>query len=355
MLVEIFLVLIVAILFFLAIFFALKQFLKQFQSETQNIYSQIQLVTNQMNNTTNQLNQRLDNTTTFLSTHISQLLSQIVNQVGQTTGQVNQRLDNAAKVISELTKQIGMMQEEANQIKNIGQSISKLEDLLKSPQFRGGLGEFSLERLIQDVLPRGFYEFQYSFKNGVKVDAVIKFQDGLLPIDSKFPFDNYRKMREAKDDGERAKLKKEFIKDVKERAVEISKKYIRADEKTLDFAMMYIPFESIYYELISGEDRDEVLEFMINKKVIPVSPTTLYAYLGIVSFGFKAIQVEGNIKQIIESLSRLAGEFGLIIEDFQKLGRHINNVQSTYHEIDRKLSQFGISFNQIAKQGSAQG
>ncbi len=349
--VETFLILAVVIIFLAVVFVFLKQL---FQGAIQNIYSQIQLITNLVNETTKQLNQRLDNTISLLSTQMSQSLTHVINQVGQTTEQVNQRLDNAAKVMAELSRQIGAVQEGANQIKNIGQSISKLEDLFKAQQFRGKIGEFTLKKLIEDVLPPEFYEFQYPFKNGLKVDAIIKFQDRLLPIDSKFPLDNYIKMREARDENERERIKRELIKNIKDRVKEISEKYIRTDEKTFDFAMMYIPSESVYYELVSSEDSDEILKFMWEKRVIPVSPSTFYAQLNAFMLGFKAIQVEKNIKNIIDLLSRLAGEFKLITEDFQTLGRHINNVQSKYHEIDRKLSQFGISFNQVTKQESFQ-
>ncbi|CUS98706.1 DNA recombination protein RmuC [Candidatus Chrysopegis kryptomonas] len=336
------------------------EFMQQLQGTVQNINSQIQNVTNQVNATTIQLNQKLDNSISYLSTHVNQAVSQMIGavmsnlqnvteQVGQSTGLVNQRLDNAAKIISELQKRIGELSEKSESIKTIGQSIARLEDLFKAQQFRGGFGEIMLEKMIQDILPKEYYQFQYQFKNGKRVDAIVKMNDRILPIDSKFPLDNYKKMIEAKDENERKKMKAEFVKDVKKRTDEIAQSYIQPDENTFDFAMMYIPSEAIYYEIITD---DESMDYMLKKRVVPVSPSVLYAQLTVFGIGFKTIQFEKNIRQIIDSLSKLVSEFDGISREFDTLGKHINNAQTKYAEIDKKLSQFGSSFRQLAGQGS---
>jgi len=327
------------------------EFGQQLQGTIQNMNSQIQ-------NVTFQLNQKLDNSISYLSTNVNQAITQMVSTVTsnlktitESTGQVNQRLDNAAKIISDLMKQVGEMKEGADQIKTIGQSIAKLEDLFSIQQFRGRFGEIMLENMIKDMVPKEYYEFQYEFKNKKKVDAIIKINDRILPIDSKFPLDNYKKMLEAKDESEKKKIKNDFIKDVKNRTEEIAKNYIQPEENTFDFAMMYIPSESIYYELIT--DESEILNYMHDKKVVPVSPSLLYVYLQVISMSsFKAIQFEKNVQQIIDSLGKLLSEFDKIMNEFDTLGKHINNAQSKYHEIDKKLSQFGNFFKQVAGQGT---
>ncbi|MDW8108429.1 MAG: DNA recombination protein RmuC [Candidatus Kryptonium sp.] len=326
------------------------EFGQQIQGTVQNINSQIQ-------NTTFQLNQKLDNSISYLSTYVNQAITQMVGTVTsnlqtitESTGQVNQRLDNAARIISELMKQIGEVKEGANQIKSIGQSIARLEDLFTSPKYRGGIGEIMLENIIQDILPKEYYETQFEFKNKKRVDAIIKINNKILPIDSKFPLDNYRKMIETKDENEREKIKKEFFKDIKKKAEEIASSYIRPDEDTFDFAIMYVPSESVYYEIITDEE-NEILEYMRSKKVIPVSPSVFYAQLSVFNIAFKAIQFEKNVHQIVNSLAKLLIEFDKIINEFETLGKHINNAQSKYSEVDKKLTQFGNYFKQIAGQG----
>ncbi len=334
------------------------EFIQQLQGTVQNVNSQIQNISNHVNAVTLQLNQKLDNSISYLSTHVNQAITQMVGTVTsnlqtitESTGQVNQRLDNASRIISELMKQVGEMKEGANQIKNIGQSIAKLEDLFSIQQFRGRFGEIMLENMIRDILPKEYYEFQFEFKNKKKVDAIIRINDKLLSIDSKFPLDNYRKMLESKDEAERRKLKLEFIKDVKKRVEEIAQNYIQPTENTFDFAMMYIPSESVYYELITDKE-GEVLSYMLDRKVIPASPSVLYAQLRIFNIGFKAIQFEKNVHQILNSLSKLLSEFDVVMREFETLGKHINNAQSKYFEVDKKLSQFNSEFRQIAERGT---
>jgi len=334
------------------------EFIQQLQGVVQNVNSQIQNMSNHVNAVTFQLNQKLDNSISYLSTHMNQAIAQMVGTVTsnlqtitESTGQMNQRLDNASKIISELMKQVGEMKEGANQIKNIGQSIAKLEDLFSVQQFRGRFGEIMLENMIKDILPKEYYEFQFEFKNRKKVDAIIKINDRLLSIDSKFPLDNYRKMLDSKDEAEKKKLKAEFIKDVKKRVEEIAQNYIQPTENTFDFAMMYIPSESVYYELIADEESG-ILNYMLERKVIPVSPSVLYAQLEVFNTGFKAIQFERNVHQIIDSLSKLLSEFDGIMREFDTLGKHINNAQSKYLEVDKKLAQFNSYFRQIAGHGT---
>jgi DNA recombination protein RmuC len=327
------------------------EFKQELQGTIQSVNSQVQGVTSQVNAVALQLSNHVNQMINQMLTAVGDALKSMTEQVGQSTGLVSQRLDNAAKIIAELQKQVGQLQQETSQIKSVGQSISKLEDLFKGQQFRGKFGEFSLKKLIEDVLPSDFYEFQYSFRNGQKVDAVIKFQDRILPIDSKFPLDNYVKMREAKDDVERDKVRKEFFKDVKNRVNEIAKKYILPDENTFDFAMMYIPSDGVYYDLISGDDGSEILEYMHSQKVIPVSPSIFYAQLRVFTLGFRAMQVEKNAKRIVDSLSRLGTELLKLMDEFQTLGRHINSAQSKYIEVSGKLMQFKSSVEQITGYG----
>jgi DNA recombination protein RmuC len=156
-------------------------------------------------------------------------------------------LDKAAAVIKDVGKEVGQMSE-------IGRSMKELHDFLKSPKLRGNIGEQVLKDLISQMFPKNSFHLQYEFKSGEKVDAAIKTDAGILPIDSKFPMENFQKMTKANDEKEKIILEKEFIRDVKKHIDAISKKYILPREGTMDFALMYVPSESVYYELVNLTD-----------------------------------------------------------------------------------------------------
>ncbi len=233
----------------------------------------------------------IKDTTLQLLDAVNQILSSVSNLIGQSSNQ----FEGLTNLLNELSTKLGYFQEQANQIKNVGQSISRLEDLFKVPQFRGKFGEILLEKIIEETLPKELYEFQYKLSNGQVVDAIIKFQDRILPIDSKFPLNNYLKIIESDNQDQKEKLKKEFLKDVRNRINEIASKYILPNQGTFNFAIMYIPSETIYYEVVSDE---ETISYMIEKKVVPASP---------------------------------------IIELYKTLGNHIKNVSSKYNETLQKL------------------
>lgn len=272
----------------------------------------------------------IKDTTLQLLGAVNQILSSVSNLIGQSSNQ----FEGLTNLLNELSTKLGYFQEQANQIKNVGQSISRLEDLFKVPQFRGKFGEILLEKIIEETLPKELYEFQYKLSNGQVVDAIIKFQDRILPIDSKFPLNNYLKIMESDNQDQKEKLKKEFLKDVRNRINEIASKYILPNQGTFNFAIMYIPSETIYYEVVSDE---ETISYMIEKKVVPASPTVFYAKLMIFLLGFKALEVEKNAKNIIDYLSRLEKEISQLIELYKTLGNHIKNVSSKYNETLQKL------------------
>ncbi len=291
----------------------------------------------QFNQMVRSTNQRIDN----LSTTIIEL-SKNLGQIQEIAGNTNQRVDNLNNIIVELSKNLGQIQEGARQMLDIGKSIAKLEDLFKGQQFRGRVGEIMLEKLIEDLLPKSYYEFQFQLKNGARVDAAIKFPntDKILPIDSKFPLSNYEKMLTEKDEKERKKYRDEFIRDVKKRCDEISRKYINPHGGTFDFAFMFIPSESVYYEII--QDGEETLRYMLNRKVIPTSPTTLHFHLLIFMNHFKILEVQKNLDKLIRMLSGLETEL-------------IGNAQSKYNQISSGLQNLNILIENFTKEEQLRG
>jgi len=271
---------------------------------------------------------------------LSQTLGTIQKSIDQRLGENTNRLDNASRSYGEVQKQIVHLQEEVKRVHEVGKNIASLQDILRAPKLRGIMGEFLLENLLTQIFSREHYEFQYTFKSGEKVDAVIKQKDYLVPIDSKFPLENFRKGSEASEK-ERENFAKLFYGDVKRHIDSIAKKYILPDEGTVDFALMYIPAENVYHEIITHSFGGmKLFDYATSKKVIPVSPNTLYAYLSTIVMGLRGMKIEENAKLILQNLKRLEIEFGKIRSDFEILGSHLSNASKKYQDVEKRLDRF---------------
>lgn len=264
---------------------------------------------------------------------------------------IKSSLDEATKSYKEVESRLNSLFEVSRQIHEIGKDMSSLNDLLKSPKLRGGLGEYFLEDLLKQVIPSENYELQYSYPTGEKVDAIIKLAGGkFVPVDSKFPLENYLKMAEADPDS-RKKLKNAFLRDVKKHIDSISLKYINPELGSFDFALMYIPAESVYYEIIlSDSGQADVVEYFYEKKVIPVSPNNLFVYLQTVLVGLKGFQIEKNAKKIYSILSSLEKNFVSVNDDFSVLGSHLVNAKNKYDQTEKNISKLMDSFHSITNE-----
>jgi DNA recombination protein RmuC len=194
------------------------------------------------------------------------------------------------------------------------------------------------------------------FSNGERVDAVVRLGEKLVPIDSKFPLDNFKRIIECKTDEERKMCQKIFYRDVKKHIDDIASKYIVPDEGTYDFALLYIPAENVYYETITkddsfGEERG-ILNYALKKRVIPVSPNSFYAYLQVIVLGLKGLQIEKDAQKIQALLSSLKKDIGGFQEDFQLVGKHIANAMNKFEEARRRLDKFNFKLEQIENQPS---
>jgi len=258
---------------------------------------------------------------------------------------MGERLDNAAKVFGDVKKSLGSLDEKTQQIYEVGKDIASLQEILRAPKMRGGLGELFLESLLEQIMPRkDFYELQHCFKTGERVDAVIKIGSRLVPVDSKFPLESFKRFVDVQTDEEKRRAKKEFIKAVNTHIDNIAAKYILPDEGTYDFALMYIPAENVYYETIIkdegfGEERS-IFSHAISKKVIPVSPNSFYAYLQVIILGMKGLKVEEKAQEVIKMLITLKGSLGKFTEDFEVIGTHIDNMKSSYERAEKSLDKF---------------
>jgi DNA recombination protein RmuC len=248
-----------------------------------------------------------------------------------------ERLDNASKIIGGVQKQLGSIEE-------FGKDMKDLSNVLKSPKLRGGLGEQFLYDIIGDTLPKDFYATQYKFKNGAMCDAVIFSANGIIPIDSKFSMENYKAMVDSDNDRDRESFRKEFSKDVKKRIDEIATKYILPDEGTTEQAVMYIPSESIYYEIITNNQ--SVIDYSNQKKVVLSSPNTITFLLKTILIAYKQTQLNQSASEIMRSLDGLIVEGTKFNEELEVLEGH---VVRTSKSMENVKSRYGKLFGKMEK------
>ncbi len=243
-------------------------------------------------------------------------------------GKMNDRLSDAAKVFAGVQKELGTMRETSKMMKD-------LQDFLQSPKLRGGVGEKVLTDTLAQTLPSDQYDTQYQFKDGAMVDAIIKTDQGLIPIDAKFPMENFKKMMQAESEDEKESWRKKFVRDVKKHIDAISKKYILPGEGTINFALMYIPSEAVYYEVaVQNEDLDE---YAYQRKVTFVSPNTFTYFLKILLLGLQEKKVAEGARKILEVLGSIRREADNFGEELGVLSRHITNAKNA---MDRTTSQY---------------
>jgi len=270
-------------------------------------------------------------------------------QLGQST--ITQSLQSSHQTLDRLNTQIGELQGTNKQMLQVGSEVKRLQDILSSPKLRGQMGEWSLENLLAQILPKDAYELQYTFKDGRVVDALVKMADYSVPVDAKFPMPAFEAIAKAQTDDERSKARRQFQKDVTGHIDKIASDYIRPAEDTVDFALMYIPAENIYYETIVKYEADvkDILQYSLDKKVIPVSPNLLYAYLMTVVMGLHGLQIEKQAAEIRQNLKKLNASFADFIENYDVLGTHLRNAFNKYDETNKKLNRFGSQLEQIQR------
>jgi len=272
------------------------------------------------------------------SPELLEYLKSTNNRLNEQNKNFNERLDNAAKVISQVQRNIGEFSE-------IGRGIKDLQEFLSSPKLRGNVGEHVLKELLKQFLPKESFNLQYSFKSGEKVDAAIKTSGGIIPVDSKFPMENFRKIEKD------PTARKEFIRNVKKHIDDISKKYILTEEGTTDYALMYIPSEAVYYEIANDAD---LFDYAGQKRVLPVSPTTFYAYIKAILMSFEGQKIEAQAKNILISLRAIQKDYEKMENNLSILQKHLTNafnMMSSVFDVFTKLGQ-KISSTQRLESGN---
>ena len=253
----------------------------------------------------------------------------LLNSLQKNTQSLNERLDNAARVIAQVQRNIGEMSE-------IGRGMKDLQEFLRSPKLRGNIGEQVLKEILGQMLPKQSFHLQYTFKSGETVDAAIKTASGIIPVDSKFPLENFRKMMAAETETEKKKFKKDFVNDVRKHIRVISSKYILTEEGTIDYALMYVPSESVYYEIVNDP---EMFDYAGKNRVLPVSPMTFYAYMKAILMSFEGQKIEARARQILQAIRAIQKDYNKVEDNLGVLGRHLTNA---YNQMSNVLSGFTL-------------
>ncbi len=281
----------------------------------------------------------------------AQALASLNDHLIRSQGTINQQLANTQRVISEVHQKLGSLSEATRNIQEIGKDISSLQDILQAPKLRGNLGEYLLEDLLKQVLPAGNYAMKHCFRNGTQVDAIIRLGGNIIPIDSKFPLESFQRITAAREPAEKSRFKKEFVRGAKARIDEIASKYINPDEGTFDFALMYVPAENVFYEMIVTDELTdksyEIFHYAVGRHVIPVSPNSFYSYLMAIAYGLRGFRIEQQAKTIIGELAKVQDAFSAYSEDFSLLGKHIKNAASKFDDCQKKAERFDERVSRI--------
>ena len=322
------------------------------------------LVQQQLEALRTQVGQALGGQAELLGQEIGRLTAQLNERlresgelVQRSQTSVGERLDHTARVVGEVQQGLGELREATARVRDIGRDVVSLHDILRAPKLRGGLGELLLGDLLAQVLPARHFTLQHTFQNGERVDAVVRLGPALVPVDAKFPLEDFRRLLEAGDDETRTRARRAFVARVRKHIDDVATKYILPDEGTYDFALMYVPAENVYYEAIvrddGGNDR-ELSAYALERKVIPVSPNCFYAYLQAIVLGLRGLRIEARAQEVVGQLARLAGDLGRLQDDFRVLGRHVTNAAQAHAAADRRLDRLTAKLAEIAADENAE-
>ncbi|MDD3301958.1 MAG: DNA recombination protein RmuC [Candidatus Gracilibacteria bacterium] len=291
---------------------------------------------------TKTLEDKLSNTNKTLDTKLNDANKLITDNMQKTFATSTKINEEANKRIEDITKKLTQLEETNKQIKDIGGQLRGLENILKNPKQRGNLGEYFLLELLENVFNPDQYKIQYTIEGVGIVDAALFIGGKIIPIDSKFPQENYERLIDAEDD--EIKIKKystELKKDLKNRIDETSK-YIMPERDTTDFAFMLIPAEGMYYDIFINKVGDieakKLIEYAFSKKVIICSPSSFYAYLQTVIQGMKALQIEEQAKEIQKYVIKLQKDLANYEELFQKVGRNLGTTVNSYNDAYKRFN-----------------
>jgi len=286
------------------------------------------------------INAKTDDTSLqMLNQNIVALQSNMQQKIDITNRAINERLDNAARVISEVNRELGSMSQ-------IGNQLRSFQDFLKAPKLRGGLGEQGLKTILSQSLPNDLYKMQYKFRNNQAVDAVVKIEAGIIPIDSKFPLEEFNNFLKSENESEKTIYLKDFARSFKKHVDDISKKYILPDEGTVDFAFMYLPSETLFFEIVNNQP--SLLDYANRSKIIPASPSSFSYYLKTIMIGLEGKKITEMSKQILSTLKIIQSENKKFGEGLGILDSHISNARKTMDRVSSGYEKLSGKIDQVS-------
>jgi DNA recombination protein RmuC len=275
----------------------------------------------------------------------------VQNSQNSMAAQVTQQARSVGDKVGSLQEKLAQLDQQIRHLSEMGADLRRLQDILRSPKVRGGLGETLLESLLGNILPSTDFALQHPFAGGEKVDAAVRLPGGLVPVDAKFPLENFQRILSARGEEELRRVRKAFRDDIRRHARNIASRYIRPGEGTLDLALMYVPAENVYYEaFVLGEDLsdgEDLWKEVLSHRVFPVSPNTFSLYLTTLQLGLRGMRVEEGARRIVAALSALKGDLDLFRESFELLSRHLTNAMKNLEEARGKLERMDWKVAQI--------
>jgi DNA recombination protein RmuC len=293
-----------------------------------------------------QMNERLDQ----VAQQVNLRLRENVDAVNESKSFLAHRVSATEQAARDVSTHLGKLSEATVAMQRTNEEIASFQKMLRSPKVRGSFGEVLLANVLADVLPADRYELQYTFRATQEVaDAVIYLQDGYcVAIDAKFPLANYERLHAAVDEEGKSAARREFLRDVKKHIAAIGSKYIVPQEKTLEYAFMYIPLEGVYYEIMIHDKEGESLwQYCLTHKVLPVSPNSFLAYLQTVLIGLRGMRIQQQAKEILETLGQMRRDFTKFGEQFSMVGTHLANAKNRYDDSARQLDRMGTRLEHI--------
>ena len=310
------------IVLFVGIFIAFIYFMKQFQTDKEQ------------NSSIRDLERRL-----------TDLMINQIKEIRDTQTETSKDLNKQVQTFNRETVEI---REGLKNIQEKVQEVTSFQEIFKSPKLRGQWGEASLEHVMSQYFPSELWEKQKTFPSGKIVDVILKLPNKkILPVDSKFSSDNFERMIQEKDDDQKEQFKKEFLKDIKKRIDEISSKYIVPSENTTDFALMYIPAEAIYYEIMFGMQEQNIGDYAWKNKVVLTSPNTIYLTLKTIIHWFKDTQISKQTREILNRLNKINKDANNLAVNFEKLGKHLQSASSAYQKSKKRLNLFSNKVDKL--------
>ena len=311
----------------------------------------------ELNKSLNRMRENLDLNLNNFNEKVSEKIER--NNV-QLQNSMTKQISESAKIVEEVSKRLTKLDETNNRVVNVADELKTLQNALQNPKQRGVLGEFYLAQVLENVLPPNAFQIQYKFKNGEIVDAAIFLdQHKILPVDSKFSLENYNRMIES--EGEERKILAKKVRDDLKMRIDETSKYIRPDENTMDFAFMFIPSESLYYDMLinkvgsQGSERDLIEYAFRDKRVIVVSPTSFMAYLQTVLQGLKSLKIEEQSKEIQKRVSQLGTHNSKYKDLMQRLGKSLGTTVNHFNNAHKELGKIDKDVVKIAGEDSKSG